>query len=148
MHMKAPQKHETKILDKKYEAYLKAQKEAIKTKYQKTINSLKTNADAVVKEIFEAFKEVKQTAEEQIKGEAGDKQEPAAGAKELLNYLYGVLLNDLSANLLTELAGKNAKEDVERIHAVELPRTGKRIIELQIEDSDKAKCYGYDEGAK
>ena len=147
MHMKAPRDLETRILKKKYDAELQAQKKAINAKYEKTINSLKKNADAVVKEIFEAFKEVKQAAE-QREGETGDKQEPAVGAKELLNYLYGVLLNDLSADLLTSLAGKNAKGVVEGIHAVELPRTGKRIIELQIEDSNKAKYYGYDAEAK
>ena len=62
MHMKAPRDLETKIFHRKYEAELEAQKKAINTKYENTIKSLKTNADAVMKEIFEAFEEGKQAA--------------------------------------------------------------------------------------
>ena len=52
------------------------------------------------------------------------------------------------SDLLTELADNDAKGVVEGYHAVKLPRKRRQIVALQIEDSDKAKRYGYDAEAR
>ena len=60
----------------------------------------------------------------------------------MLSYLYGVLIKELSANLLTDLADDNAEGELERIHAVKLPAKSVKSM-LNIADSEKAKTYGY-----